>query len=187
MNIERKISMKRLILLAFLVAGGLGWWLAQPAVAQGKSTAHTDQTFVQQAASGGMAEVQMGKLAAERAASPEVKQFGQRMVGDHTQANNDLLALAQAQKISVPTALDQHHKTMADKLAALHGPEFDQAYMAGQVADHEKAVTLFTKEANEGQIPELKAFAAKTLPTLQTHWRMAKELTGKQQGERAQR
>ena len=179
--------MQRATLLAVLMTVGIGWGLMQTAVAQDKPAQNPDATFVHMAASAGLAEVQMGKMAMERAASAEVKAFGQRMVDDHTAAYKELVAIAQAKRISIANKLDQQHQAMADKLAKLHGAAFDRAYMAGQLADHEQALILFTAEAKEGQDAELKAYAAKTLPALQEHAQLARNITTTQQGERAQR
>jgi putative membrane protein len=100
-------------------------------------------------------------------------------VTDHTKVNQELTALVQAKQLPVATELDQKHQAMAEQLATLHGAAFDRAYLAGQVADHEQTVTLFTTQANEGQDAELKAFATKTLPTLQEHLRMVRALAAK--------
>jgi putative membrane protein len=179
--------MQRCTLLAVLITVGLSWGVGQTAVAQGKAAKNPDVTFVQKASGAGLAEVQAGKMAMERAASAEVKAFGQRMVDDHTHANQELMTLAQAKRLPVATKLDQKHQAMADKLATLHGAEFDQAYMAGQLADHEEAVRLFTTEAKQGKNAELKAFAAKTLPALQGHLQLARNITTQQKEERTQR
>jgi len=188
---------QRLIPLAGLVAVSMMVWLGQTASAQGKSaqgksaqgkhTDKSDRTFVHMASSGGLAEVRLGQLAAERAYSAEVRQFGQRMVDDHTKANQELAAIAQAKNLQVATEMDKKHQAMADKLAKLSGAAFDREYMAAQVADHEHTVALFTTTAREGQDPELKTFASRTLPTLQEHLRMARGLADKQPNERAQR
>src|SRR4029450_3766441 len=97
---EKETSMPRMMILAGLIALSLGVWLAPNAVAQdAKQAGHADQLFVQQASSGGLAEVRAGQLATERAASAEVKQFGQQMVTDHTKANQELATLAQAKQL----------------------------------------------------------------------------------------
>jgi len=179
--------MQRIMALAGLLALSLGLWLAPTAVAKNtKQAGHADQTFVQQASSGGLAEVRAGQLATERAASAEVKQFGQQMVTDHTKANQELTALAQAKNLPVATELDQKHQVMAEQLTKLQGAAFDRAYLAGQVADHEQTVRLFTTQAKAGHDTELKAFAAKTLPTLQEHLRLVRSLAPKQSGDRPQ-
>ena len=179
--------MQRMITFAGLVAISLGVWLGQAALAQEKKQAgNPDQRFVQMASSGGLAEVQAGQLATERAASAKVKQFGQRMVTDHTKANQELAALAQAKNIPVATEMDQKHQAMADKLAKLQGAAFDRQYIADQVADHEQTVALFTTQSREGQDADLKALATKTLPVLQEHLRMVRALAAQQPGHQAQ-
>jgi putative membrane protein len=172
--------MQRIMVCAALMAVSVGWWLTGMAAAQAARGSDSDRQFIRQAASSGMAEVQLGQLAMERAVSAEVKQFGQRMVDDHTKANKELLTLAQAKNIAVTKEVDPQHKAMADTLAMLQGAAFDREYMAGQVADHEEAVTLFTTAAKESQDAEVKAWAAQTLPTLQEHFRMARALVAKQ-------
>jgi putative membrane protein len=120
--------------------------------------------------------VQLGKMAAEHAASPEVKQFGQRMVEDHGKANWELMALVERKGISVPTTLDQKHQQEADRLATLQGKAFDRAYIQQMVKDHEADVKLFRTQAQQGKDPELKRFAANTLSTLEAHLNMARSL-----------
>lgn len=168
--------MKRGSIGAVLVAVSVGWWLVGAVMAQAPKGSEKDQQFLRQAASDGLAEVQLGKMAAERAANPEVQRFGQRMVTDHTTANQELMAVAQAKDISVPKDLDKSHQEMAEQLAKVQGPNFDREYMQHMVADHEKAVQLFTRAAQESQDADIRAFAAKTLPTLQEHREMARQL-----------
>jgi putative membrane protein len=132
-----------------------------------------DKTFVTEAASGGLAEVQLGQLAAQKASSPQVKQFAQRMVTDHTQANQELMRLGKSENLNLPTQLDTKHKSEMDRLSTMSGNAFDAAYMQHMVQDHEKAVADFQKQAQSGSDPALKAFAQKQLPTLQQHLQMA--------------
>jgi putative membrane protein len=135
-----------------------------------------DQQFLRHAASDGLAEVQLGQMAEKQATNPEVQHFAQRMVTDHTQANQELMTLAQSKNISVPQAVDKKEQKTAAALGKKHGTSFDHAYMRDMVTDHEKAVQLFTAEANEGRDADIKAFATKTLPTLQEHLQMARQL-----------
>ena len=151
-------------------------WLATSAFAGQRQQASPDQAFVKKAAVGGLAEVQLGKLAVDRAASPDVKQFGQRMVEDHDKANRELLAVVEPKGIAVPTAPDRKHRQAADRLAKLHGTAFDRAYIQEMVKDHEEDVRLFRTEAQQGKDPELKRWAASTLPTLEEHLSMARNL-----------
>jgi putative membrane protein len=161
---------------------------AKPAGAQGaaKSTtegagtvAAADRTFVLNAARGGMAEVEMGKLAADKAASSDVKQFGQRMADDHSKANEELKSWASKNGITLPTELDAKHKAEQARIAKLSGAAFDRAYITLMVADHNKDVAEFQRESKTAKDPDLKAWAGKTLPTLEEHQKLAKEISAK--------
>jgi putative membrane protein len=140
-----------------------------------KSGSSPDQNFVSQAALDGMAEVELGKLAVEKAASDEVKNFGQRMLDDHGRAGDELKTLAQNKQITLPTGGNPHAKAMHDRLAKLSGAAFDRAYMQAMVVDHRKAVNQFRLEARSGKDADVKAWAAKTLPTLEEHLKLAQE------------
>ena len=139
----------------------------------GASLAGADKEFVQKAAVGGMAEVAMGKMAQQKGSSDQVKQFGARMVEDHSKANDELKKVASAKGVTLPTDVDAKHKAKMDKMQKLSGGEFDRAYMDDMVADHKHDVADFKKQANGGKDSDLKAFAAKTLPTLEDHLKMA--------------
>jgi putative membrane protein len=128
-----------------------------------------DEAFVMKAAHGGLAEVELGKLAVDKAASDEVKKFGQRMVDDHSKSNEELKTLAQNKKITLPTAVSPHDKAMHDRLAKMSGAAFDRAYMQAMVTDHRKTVNEFRVEARSGKDADVKGWAAKTLPTLEEH------------------
>jgi putative membrane protein len=141
--------------------------------------AAADKTFVTEAAKGGMAEVELGRLATEKASNADVKQFGQRMVDDHGKANDELKSLASQKNITLPTELDAKHKTTQDRLSKLSGDAFDKAYMTEMVADHNKDVGEFTRASKTAKDADVKAWAGKTLPTLQDHQKMAKEVASK--------
>jgi putative membrane protein len=143
------------------------------------SSAKDSTKFATKAAEGGMAEVALGKLALERASNPAVKEFGQRMVIDHTAGNNELKALAAKKSIQLPTDLSSDQKSMMEKLGKLSGPEFDKEYMSDMVKDHEEDVEEFKTQADKGNDRDVKAFAAKTLPTLQSHLQMARDTAKK--------
>lgn len=138
-----------------------------------------DTDFMTKAAQGGMAEVELGKLAATKAQSPEVKQFAQKMVTDHTKANDELKALAGEKNFSMPVRLDTKHQSVMDKLNSLSGAEFDKAYVDAMVADHEETVALFRSEAEGGKDADVKGWAGKTLPNLQMHLEMIKGIKSK--------
>jgi putative membrane protein len=176
--------MKRAIVYAALVAVILSG-LSSAGWAQSDQVSEQAKQFVHEAARSGIAEVKLGQMATERAESPDVRQFGQRMVTDHTKANDKLKSIAQDKNIEVPTEMSTQHQQIAERLSDLQSTSFDRAYIRQMVEDHEKAVKLFSKEAQQGQDAELKEFAAETLPTLQEHLNMAKQLAQKQEVSQA--
>ena len=133
--------------------------------------------FWTEAAMDGMTEVAVGNLALQRAQNESVKQFAQRMVTDHTAANTELTQLAASKSVTLPTTIDAKHQAMVDKLSKLSGSDFDRAYMKMMVNDHEKAVKMFQDQSEKGTDADAKAFAAKTLPTLQSHLQMARTIS----------
>jgi len=137
-----------------------------------------DEAFVMKVAKGGMAEVELGKLAVEKASSGAVKQFGQRMVDDHSKANEELKALAQSKNISLSPEIGPDEKALRDRLMKLSGAAFDQAYMKAMVSDHVKDVNEFRIESKSGKDPDVKVWAAYTLPTLEEHLKMARDTSG---------
>ncbi len=157
-------------------------WAQQPnSVSQGATAPaasasaqqNADQAFMLEAAMGSMAEVELGQLAASKAERAQVKQFAQRMVTDHGKANAELKALAQSKTVTLPTAIGAQHKALEERLSKLSGAAFDRAYMEAMVSEHRKAVTSFRTESQSGKDAEVKAWAAKTLPTLEQHLEMA--------------
>jgi putative membrane protein len=132
-----------------------------------------DSNWIMKAAQGGMAEVELGKLAQSRSSSDAVKQFGQRMVDDHSKANDELSRIAASKGVTLPTSLSAKDQATKDRLSKLNGDAFDRAYMNDMVKDHHADITEFQREANTGKDPDVKAFAGNTLPTLQEHLRMA--------------
>ena len=138
-----------------------------------------DKEFVSNAGMAGLAEVQMGNLALEKAGNADVKAFAQRMVTDHTKANEELQQLTATKGLALPAQLDGEHKAGLDHLNTLTGSAFDKAYMEHMVADHGKAVTLFETAANTAGDADIKAFAAKTLPTLKEHATLAGQVAAK--------
>ena len=152
----------------------------QTGMAAGMSS--QDRDFLMDAAMGGLMEVELGKVAAQQGASEGVKQFGQKMVDDHSQANTELMSLASSKGMTLPTALDEKHREHVTKLSGMSGADFDRAYVKMMVSDHNKDVKAFEKQSTRGTDPDLKAFASKTLPTLQEHLQMIKALDGSQRG-----
>jgi putative membrane protein len=139
------------------------------------SSGSEDIEFVLDAAKGGLAEVELGKLASDRAQNDEVKKFAQRMVDDHTKANDQLKQIAESKSIKLPTDVEPKDKALMERLEKLNGPAFDRAYMNAMVNDHAKDVNEFKREANSGRDSEVKSFASSTLPTLEEHLQHAKQ------------
>ena len=140
-----------------------------------------DTTFLKKAASGGIAEVELGQLAVERASNPDVKQFAQRMVNDHTKANSQLKQVAAEEHIRLPQGLSARDKAIKDALAKLSGDDFDRAYMKDMVQDHRQDVAEFERESKSTQDPAVKGFAMQTLPTLRDHLKEAQRIAPKDQ------
>lgn len=173
------------VAVAFLPVAGIAQTGSMSSAASTSSSdnsmSHTavtasDKKFVRDAAQGGMAEVELGKLATEKASSDEVKKFGQRMVDDHTKAGDELKQIASEKGIAVPQDLNAKDKMTKERLSKLSGSQFDKAYMSDMVKDHTQDVADFQKESSSGKDSDIKNFAAKTLPTLQDHLKQAKEI-----------
>ncbi|KAF2394619.1 MULTISPECIES: DUF4142 domain-containing protein [Pseudomonas] len=150
----------------------------------GSAFAATSNDFVDNAAAGGIAEVETSKLALEKSASADIKSFANMMITDHTKANEELAALAKKHDIEVPDSTTIVNQAKA-KILDLRDESFDAAYANNQVKAHEDTIALFKKEADtvtDDKKPgatELKGFAQKMLPALQKHLEAAKELQAK--------
>jgi putative membrane protein len=136
-----------------------------------------DDHFVMDVAHAGMAEVELGRMATEKASKDDVKKFGQRMVDDHTKAGDELKSIAQTKNMTWPTELDAKHKAVRDRLGKLSGEGFDRAYMQEMVAGHQKVAAMLKTESTSGKDSEVKAWAAKTLPTVEDHLKQAREIS----------
>ena len=139
------------------------------------SLSHGERRFIEDAAKGGMSEVELGQFAQEHASNPQVKQFAARMVRDHSKANEELRSLAQAKGVTVPAKPGHGSDREMGKLAKLQGDALDREYMDHMVKDHRKDVKDFRKEADKAKDADVKNFAANTLPILQEHLRVAEE------------
>ena len=179
--------MKTRILLAACICASLASPLALAQAApphtsdsmsmQGKHvTSKADRSFAKKASAANLAEVKLGKLALAQGTNSAVKAFGQRMIDDHSAANQKLDAIANDKSISVAQAPNAAQKKEYDKLKSLHGDAFDHEYAKKAVADHHKAIQLFTKEKNHGTDPALRGYASQTLPTLKEHLSLAVKL-----------
>ena len=160
---------------AALMVCGMSLGAAAQASSSGSQLSASDKAFMDKAAQGGMAEIELGQLATQKGRSEQVKQFGQKMVDDHTKANDQLKQVASQVGVTLPTGLDAKDEATKDKLSKLSGTQFDKAYMKDMVNDHKVDVAEFQKEAQNGKDPAVKNFAQQTLPVLQEHLQMAQQ------------
>jgi putative membrane protein len=137
----------------------------------------TDTSFIKSAAQGGMEEVELGKLAVEKASNPDVKNFGQHMVDDHSKANEQLKQLAAQKGVTLSPTLSASKKADVNKLSKLSGAAFDRTYVSMMVKDHKKDVAEFEKTSKNAKDADLKSWAATTLPTLQDHLKMIQDIS----------
>lgn len=144
-----------------------------------------DRQFVRAASLRGLAEVRLGKLAAAKGESVEVKQFGQRMVDDHSRANDQLMQLAGIKGITIPAQLPREHRAKVDRLSRLAGTAFDRAYIQEMVRGHSDAIVIFERQIKGGQDRDIKNFAASTLSLLRDHLQEARKIHDKITGDRA--
>ena len=186
---------------ALVASGALAQPASPPAAAPGNpattpaGTLHTapgtpapdqlndsDRVFIDALAAGGMAEVEAGKLASRVTGNTMMRQFGERMIQDHSKTNKQLMDIATAAKVPLPGGPDTEHRTVQQQLEQLHGVAFDVAYARRQVQDHARIVQLLEYEIGSGQNPRLKDFASEALPVVLEHLAMAQrldaELTG---------
>ncbi len=135
-----------------------------------------DKKFLMTAAQGGLAEIQLGQLATQKSNNQQVKDFGQKMVTDHTQLNDQMKPIAQSMGVPVPTSPSPKDQAEATKLSALSGDSFDKAYIAYMVKDHQKDVREFKAEEATTQDPTLKTTVAQGLTVIEGHLQMAENL-----------
>jgi putative membrane protein len=172
------------VLVASPIVAGQGTGTGASPVADQKPTnpkqaENPDGMFMRTASQSSMAEVAHGELATKNASSQEVKNFAQRMVDDHTKAHAELKALASKKQTTLPAELGPKHQAMQDKLAKMKGEAFDRAYMQHMVGAHTEAVKLFEQESQNGKDTDTRAWAAKTLPVVQEHLKLATTINAK--------
>lgn len=146
-----------------------------------------EERFMKEAASGGLMEVQLGKVAAEKGSHQRVKDFGKRMQADHSKANEQLKKIAAKKGVDLPTEPSGEHKSTMDKLTKLSGAEFDREYMDAMVDDHKEDIEKFQTQADKGKDPDVKKFASDNLPVLKKHLELAqstqKQVKAESKGE----
>jgi putative membrane protein len=135
-----------------------------------------DSEFMTKAASGGMLEVQLGQQVAKKATLPEVKQFAQQMVTDHTKANNELKALATQKNITLPTTLGEDQQKMYDEVLAEKGTALDKKYVSAMLDDHKEDIQQYQGAVTKAGDADIKTFAQKSLPVLQMHLGMLEKM-----------
>jgi putative membrane protein len=135
-----------------------------------------DATFVQKASESNLVEIALGELAARQASNPRVKEFGSKMATDHGKVSKELADVASKNGIKVTTVMSKSHRDMIDNMSKRQGADFDSEYMNHQVKAHEASKTLFSNQAKNGQNADVKAFASKTLPVIEEHLNMAREV-----------
>jgi len=148
---------------------------AMSGAAAGKP-ASTDATFLRKLAAGDLAEVNAGRLAAQKSTNPSVQDFGREMIKDHSENDDQLKSLAASNSVEVPSKPDRAEAAEAARLEQASGSAFDSEYAKAMVRDHEKTVQLLKHEIDHGQMPEVKDFAEKTLAVVNHHLAMAKQL-----------
>jgi putative membrane protein len=148
----------------------------------GKLTAD-DYKFVTDAASGGLAQVQLGQIARDRASDPGVKKFADKMIKENSDANQQLTQLASQKGVTLPTDIPVSEKKETDRLLKLSGPDFDHAYMKHVMRDHKKDIKTFQRESEKASDADVQSWATKTLPTLKEHLDMAQDINANVKGE----
>ncbi len=134
------------------------------------------QKFINKVAQGNLAEIELGRLSEQKAESNEVKQFGRIMVTDHTRLNQELQDLAHQKGATFPSDIGKENKRIKTNLENLSGADFDKAYIQQMVADHNKDIALYRRQSQQGDDEDLKNWAAKNLPILQEHLRLARSI-----------
>lgn len=166
--------MKALYLVSMAIALGM----ALPANAVKNTSVvlgPNEANVLKDLAEDGMLEVRLGQLAEKNGANSAVKDFGKRMVHDHSQANDKLMAVAKQLQVDLPAALGTEQMTKEKTLAKLNGKDFDRTYISSMIRDHQRAVEVLQKEAAQGT-GEFKTWAAQTLPTVKEHLQLAESL-----------
>ena len=174
MKLQKRMSVPVVAGLALALSAGL-MFAADTTGEKGQLSAR-DYKFLKEAASGGMTEVQLGELAKTKGTDQSVKTFGERMVTDHQKANDELKQIASSKGATIPSEVSHSERTSIDKLQKATGAEFDKEFARAMVKDHKKDVKDFKDAVDDVKDPELKAFAQKTLGTLQEHLRMAEDM-----------
>jgi putative membrane protein len=169
--------MKKACVLLVALVFVIGWSSLLWAQEKGEKKTIPDRPFMMNAARDGLFHVEAGKLAAQRASSEGVKKFGQHAIEHHSQINDELMKLASTKGVTLPKKMGKTEQEKLNNLAKLSGPNFDKAYIEMEIKDHSKDLSAFQKEAKDGKDPDVKAWAAKTVPTIEEHLKMARDIS----------
>ena len=168
--------MKRAGVLFVALMFVIGWSSVLWSQEKGKGKTVPDAGFLRYAAADGLFHVEAGKLAVQRASSEDVKKFGQHAIDHHSQINDELMNLAKTKGVMLPKKMTKKEREALDKIAKLSGPDFDKAYIKMEESHHSKDLSAFQKEAKDGKDPDVKAWAAKIVPTIEEHLKMLNDL-----------
>jgi putative membrane protein len=176
-------SISTAFILAACLAAGAAWAQSNNTGGSAAKPSKSDVAFLKQAAENGHAEVESSKLALQKADDAQVKRFAQMMVDDHQKAGEELEALTTSKGVEVPAEPSMVQRARIKMLSTADGADFSRRYIEGMgVEAHKETIELFQKAAKGADSADVKAFATKTLPTLQKHMTMAHELHSSQQG-----
>lgn len=142
----------------------------------GAEKSKVDAKFIKKAANGGMTEVELGKIAAKNGQKDDVKSFGERMVKDHSKANDELKSIASKMNVNVPDKVNAKHQAMIDKFAKMSGDSFDSAYVKAMVEDHKKDIAEFEEAQGQVKNEDLKKFIGDTIPVMKEHLEMVQKM-----------
>jgi len=144
---------------------------------KGAKQAVPDEGFIMSATRDGIFHVEAGKLAVQRGSNEGIKKFGQHAIDHHTQINDELAQFASTKGVMLPKKMSMKKQKALDKVAKLSGPDFDKAYLKMEIKDHSKDLSAYKKEAKDGKDPDVKAWAAKIVPTIEEHLKTARDLS----------
>ena len=186
-NMKRIIYFGAMLALTIFVSNGFAQntMNSSDGKMQASGKKNSDSKFMMMAAMSDMNEIGLSNQALSKSTNDDVKNLAQMMVADHTKASEELKPLAMGKDVMLMTDMDAKHKAAMEKMNSMSGSAFDMAYVKMMVKDHEKAVSMFQKEAASGKDADAKAFAAKTLPTLQMHLDMSRTMMSKMMGNKS--
>lgn len=168
------------VTFAILLAIAAGNFSTMLCAADTKSSLNaTDEKFVKQAGAAGMAEVKIATLGTQKAERADVKNFATMLVTDHTKANAELTALAEAKKVELSAVINPDSAGMFKDLEKESGKDFDKAFLDHLESSHKESISTFEDAEKNAADGEVKSFASATLPVLRTHLNKIKEMAAK--------